>query len=77
MVRRMSWERTTVTWPGDEPYSWLGTVAYRVREGRIVVLGEAGQLRSWAGDGLHGHNGRFARNVIEWLAGVGLREPEG
>lgn len=54
---------------------WHQGAALDVGSGRLVVLGEAAQFRPGGGKVLHGHNGRFARNVVEWLAGVTLRAP--
>lgn len=54
---------------------WHQGAALELGQGRVVVLGEAAQFRPGRGQRLLGDNGRFARNVVEWLAGVELTEP--
>ncbi len=69
-------ERTRVVDVGG----WHQGAALDVGQGRVVVFGEAAQFRPGSGRVLFGHNGRFARNVIEWPAvscsGRGGRERE-
>jgi hypothetical protein len=48
---------------------WHQGAALLYGRGRVVVLGEAAQFRPGDGTVLLGDNGRFARNVVEWLAG--------
>lgn len=59
-------ERTRVVDVGG----WHQGAALELGRGRVVVLGEAAQFRPGGGGVLLGENGRFARNVVKWLAGV-------
>jgi hypothetical protein len=66
-----SWEFDGETTDVTDVGGWHQGAALEFGEGRVVVFGEAAQFRA-LGDlqNLKGPNGTFARNVIEWLAGV-------
>lgn len=68
LLPHTAWEFSAATLhePAD---GWVQGAALEFGDGRVVVFGEAAQFRPRV-PGLHGDNGRYARNVIAWLAGT-------